>query len=94
MLTTPSIFENILPGITRAAVLELAASQDIKCEERPVPADDFLGADEIFLTNTLMEVMPVVKINKTKIGDGQPGKITSALAQAYKDLTQNEQEQR
>ena len=92
ILITPSIFENILPGITRAVVLELAASQNIKCEERPVPADDFLGADEIFLTNTLMEVMPVVKVNKTKIGDGRPGKITSALALAYKDLTQNEQE--
>ncbi len=68
-----------LPGITRAAIIEQAECADIPVHKRMLTIDDVLGADELFLTNSSWQVLPVVKIEKESIGGGQPGEITMKL---------------
>ena len=82
-LLTPSLAEPILPGITRAAVLEVARAEKIAVSEQTLTIDDLLGAKEVFLTNSIMEIMPVCRIEKHAVGDEQPGPITKRLAQLY-----------
>lgn len=65
LITPPSRHEEpgaALPGITRAAVIELAESMNIPVERRRVPVDDFIGADEAFLTNSSWQVLPVTSV--------------------------------
>ena len=82
-LLTPSLAEPILPGITRAAVLELAQADNIAVSEQPLTIDDLLGAQEVFLTNSIMEIMPVCRIEKHVVGNEKPGPITGRLAELY-----------
>ena len=80
---TPALDTPILPGITRAAVLELAAELEVMVEERALAVGDLCAAEEVFLTNSMMEVMPVVSVGGERIGAGRPGEVTRRLAQAY-----------
>lgn len=91
-LLTPPVEEGLLPGITRAAVLELAAEVGVPAEQRPLSAREVLDADEVFLTNSIMEILPVGRIEKKEIGDGRPGPVTRKLAEAYKALVTRERE--
>ena len=83
-LLTPPVEEGLLPGITRACVLELAADVPVPAEQRPLTVNDLLGADEVFLTNSIMELMPVRQVERREIGDGGPGPVTRRLAEAYR----------
>lgn len=83
-LCTPSISCGILDGITRNVVLRLAGFQQIQTEEGTYTSDDLLAADECFLTNTTMELMPVRSVNDHPIGNGKPGAITQALHRAFR----------
>jgi branched-subunit amino acid aminotransferase/4-amino-4-deoxychorismate lyase len=65
-------------------VLRLAARKKITVNERLLRPSKFHTADECFITNTTMEIMPVTKIDKKTIGTGRPGPVTAALLQAYK----------
>ena len=89
-LRTPSLESGILPGITRAAVLELAAELEIKCFEGNISAEELIAADEAFLTNSMIEVMPIAAMGCNQIGSGQPGVITRKLAAAYRELVSKE----
>lgn len=73
---------NVLPGITRAAVIGAAGAASIAVERRAVTIDDVLGADELFLTNSAMGVMPVCRVERRAIGDEKPGPITRQMAAA------------
>lgn len=73
----------ILSGITRATVIELAGGVDLPVLEKAIPLEDLLSADELFLAGTTVEVMPVVRVDSSAIGDGSPGKLTRKLQQAY-----------
>lgn len=86
-LITPSLDSGILPGITRSVVIKIAQKLHIKVVEKKVVPKDLLTADEIFLTNSLAEVLPVTKIGPKKVGNGKPGKLTKLLAIAYQSLT-------
>ncbi len=86
-LKTPPLATPVLPGITRAAVIELAQEADIEVAETPCTIDDVLGAEEIFLTNGVMEVMPVTRVERHPVGDAKIGPVTRKLADAYKALT-------
>lgn len=86
-LVTPPIDTPILPGVTRSAVLDLARRQGIACEERPCTIDDLLGAREVFLTNAIMEVMPVTRIERHAVSQEKVGPITQSLGDAYRELT-------
>jgi branched-chain amino acid aminotransferase len=90
MLITPDRESGILPGVTREAVIELASKEGITVEEKKVRLSELMEADESFLTNTLMEIMPVSEIDGRKIGKGKPGPVTRNLMEWYKDLVRKE----
>ncbi len=86
-LVTPGEESGCLPGITRQAVIELARGLGISISEREVQLEELLQADEAFLTNSIMELMPVAEVNSQRIGRG---KITRRLMQAYKETVKKE----
>ena len=84
-LITPPLDHYILPGITRNLVIELAEKIKLKVAESPISKRDFLFADEVFLTGTTTEIMPVIKADTRTIGDGRPGKYTRLLQNAFRE---------
>jgi D-alanine transaminase len=72
--------EHILSGVTRSLVLEVARSAGIKVVERAVPLEDFLAADEAFVSSTTLDVMPVSRVDAQQIGSGEAGPVTRAVA--------------
>jgi branched-chain amino acid aminotransferase len=79
-VVTPA--ENVLKGITRMKVLELAR-QKYTVEERAVTIDELKNAAEVFLTSTTKRIIPVLSIDNATIGDGKPGETTAFLLQAF-----------
>ncbi|MEE9232342.1 MAG: aminotransferase class IV [Nitrospirales bacterium] len=82
-LHTPAVDCGILAGITREVVIELAGEMGIGVEEGRYAATQLLQADECFLTNTGMEIMPVSKIGGCPIGQGKMGPLTAQLWKAF-----------
>jgi len=85
-LATPPPTDGALEGITRGAVIELAASAGIASAERSLGRYDLLGADEVFLTGTGARVVPVRSLDGETIGKGEPGPITRRLSTAFHTL--------
>ncbi|MDD3906135.1 MAG: aminotransferase class IV [Candidatus Omnitrophica bacterium] len=85
-LMTPSTGSGILPGITRGVVIEMAGKLGIKTAECAVTRDMLMHADEVFLTNSLAEMIPVVKIGHAVIGTGHPGAVTKLLHADYRKM--------
>lgn len=83
-LCTPSVECGILDGITRGVVLQLAREHGIPSEEGRYGVDDLRQAEEGFLTNTSMEIMPVRTIDARPVGAGQPGPVTARLRQLFR----------
>lgn len=90
LVMTPPVHLGILPGITRAAVIELAARRELKVREVPFTLHEVYSAEECFLTGTGAEVVPVVELDGRRIGDGRPGPITEALTKDFSRLVQTE----
>ncbi|MEP6888494.1 MAG: aminotransferase class IV [Nitrospirales bacterium] len=80
---TPSVACGILDGITREVVLSLAREQELSIQEGHYTPDAVIGADECFLSNTTMEIMPVSDIDTHSIGRGMPGRITGRLQELF-----------
>jgi branched-chain amino acid aminotransferase len=80
VVLTPPPDAGILEGITRGAVMDLALSAGIYCREATLTRHDLYTAEEVFITGTAAEVVPVVEIDGRKIGTGVPGPITKRLA--------------
>ena len=78
-LTTHPLTDNILPGITRMVVLNLCKAADLVVEESFFGIEALLGADEVFLTGTVTELLPIVRIDDKSIGNGEVGPITRRL---------------
>lgn len=89
MLYTPSTDCPILPGITRAVTLEIAAENGISILEGRWKLEELWEADEAFLTNSLMELMPLVKVDSVRISE-EPGRMTQLLAKLYKHQVESE----
>lgn len=83
-LLTPPPSEGVLPGVTRAAVLALAEALDLSAVETPLQRDDLARADEAFLTNSLMGVRPLIKVDDRPVGVGEPGPVTRRFQEAYR----------
>lgn len=81
---TPSVACGILDGITRETVLSLAREQALPTEEGCYRPDALLEAEECFLTNTTMEIMPVQDIDKRPIGKERPGPVTDRLRELFR----------
>ena len=84
-IITRHLSSDILQGITRAAVLRLAAEAQMEVEERPFTIDEAKAADEAFFTSASAFVMPVVEIDGAALGDGTPGPVTARLRDIYLD---------
>ena len=89
-LLTPPPYVGVLRGITRGTVMELATRQRLDVREEPLTRHDLFNADEVFLTGTAAEIVPVVKIDGRTIGHGVPGPVTKQLQQAFRRLTTTE----
>jgi branched-chain amino acid aminotransferase len=87
ILYTPPIDAGILEGVTRDAVIELAELAGIEVREIPLTKHDVYIADEVFLTGTAAEVVPVVKVDSRTIGAGKPGPVTLDLKKRFHALT-------
>lgn len=88
-LVTPPLHAGILEGVTRNVVIELAQQANIVCQQHDMTKHDLYTADEILLTGTAAEVLPVSQIDGRKIGDGGPGEVTRQLQQAFGKLVSN-----
>jgi len=84
-LVTPALSIGILEGVTRGLVLHLADMLHVPTQETAFTPEELVTADECFITNSTMEVMPVTIIDGKLIGNGRPGPVTAALARAYTD---------
>ncbi len=85
-LYTPAVNIPVLPGIARKTVCELAIAEKIEIIEKDLTIDDLLSAEEVFITNVIMQVIPVVGIEKHTVGDSKPGTITRKITDCYNEF--------
>lgn len=83
VLVTRDLSHALLPGVTRASILALAAEHGLRVEERAFTPDDAMAAREAFITSATNFVVPVVAIDGAAIGDGKPGALTRDLRRYY-----------
>lgn len=88
IITTPPIWAGALGGVTRRVVIDLAKQSGREVQVDMLTRYDLFVADEIFLSGTGAEIVPVSEIDGRTIGSGQPGPITREFMQRYRDLTQ------
>jgi branched-subunit amino acid aminotransferase/4-amino-4-deoxychorismate lyase len=81
-LATPPI-RGILPGVTRAHVIELAEAAGLTVAHRTITIRSLQEVEEVFLTSSTIEVMPVVRIDERQVGDGDVGPITRRVQRLY-----------
>jgi branched-chain amino acid aminotransferase len=82
---TPPLDAGLLPGITREFLFEVGRDVGIDVREQVLRDEDLLGADEAFLTSTTREAVPIVTVDDTTIGSGQPGPVTLRLLQGFRE---------
>src|SRR3989338_1449196 len=89
-LLTPPPYIGVLRGITRQTVMQLGVRLRLGVREDLLTRHDLFNADEVFLTGTAAEIIPVVKIDGRVIGNGKPGPVTKKLQQGFRQLTKTE----
>ncbi len=87
-LVTPPVGSGLLPGIAREIVLAVGGALGLTVSEETVARHDFQSAREAWLTNSLLEVMPLVSLDGVPIGHGRPGEIAFKARQAYREYVQ------
>lgn len=80
---TPPLSDQLLAGVTRAVVLELARKAGIVVDEREVPQEELTLVDELFLIGTTIEVLPVSRLNNVPVGRRTPGPVTQTVSNAF-----------
>ena len=85
-LLTPSVESGILSGVTREEVIELALNLGVAVVEEEISLAVLLRADEAFMTNSIIEVMPITTVDGKPVGSGMVGELTEKLMGAYGDL--------
>lgn len=83
---TPPKSSNILPGITRDLVVELLQKAGIPCVETNITREELNRADEIWITSSTWEIVPVIKLDDSLVGDGQPGKLWRKAMDIYQNF--------
>jgi branched-chain amino acid aminotransferase len=89
-LLTPSADNGLIPGVTREAVMGIAVGMGINVTEGDISPDAIKGFDEVFMTNAMIEVMPVTRVGDDAIADGKPGEMTRRLLEAYREKVMRE----
>jgi len=90
MLYTPPIETPILAGVARKTVCQIAIKNSIELVEKDLYIDDLLNADEVFITNVIMQILPVSKIEKHTVGEGRVGPVTKNLQKYFEEFIKNE----
>lgn len=83
---TAPLTKYILPGITRIAILRLLATLDLPLEEKNFTLEELKQADEVFISSTTTELLPIIAVDGDKIGTGLPGEVTATLYAHYQEL--------
>jgi len=86
ILYTPEAESSILPGITRASVIELARDLGYEVVEKLITKEELFAADEAFFTGTAAEMAPIRQIDTVTIGEGKKGEVTSVLQRKFFDV--------
>jgi len=84
-LFTPPLDQRILPGITRQVIMDIAATQGIACQQREIPVDWLETAQEVWLTSSTREIVPVIQLNGHPVGMGRPGPLWQRMMELYQD---------
>jgi branched-chain amino acid aminotransferase len=84
VLVTPAVEDGVLAGITRQYLLRMAEQESVGVRYRAMSRDEIVRSDEVFLTSSIREVMPIVAIDGHTIGSGKPGPITQRLHRAFR----------
>ena len=90
VLKTPPLDTPVLPGLARGVVLEIAKEIGIETRSCPLTIDDLLDADEVLLSNAIMQVMPVIRVERRDIGTARVGPIAKRLLEEYRRLVRRE----
>ena len=86
VLYTPALTTPVLPGVARKTVCQLAVKNSIRLVEKDVGIDDVLAADEMFLTNVIMQIMPITSVEKHTVADGKVGPVTTKLRNYFDEF--------
>ena len=87
MLITPPVYDNILEGITRRTVIELARNElGLAVVERSIDRTETFVCEELFLTGTAAQVTVIAKVDHRSVGDGKMGPITAKLRDVFNDV--------
>jgi D-alanine transaminase len=87
-IITPPKSSHLLPGVTRDLVLELAGQHRLDYEERPILVQELQQADEIWLTSSTKEILPVTTLDQRAVGDGKPGPVWNRMIELYRQYKQ------
>ena len=90
VLQTPALGTPVLPGVARKAVCRIAQDESIELVEKDLQISDLLEADEVFLTNVVMEVLPVVSVEQHAVGAGKVGPVTRKLRDKFLEAIEDE----
>jgi len=85
VIATPAFSSDILGGVNRASVIEIARDLGFAVEERPVARGELYLADEVFMTGTAAELTPIREIDEYAVGSGEPGEITRRIGATFED---------
>jgi len=90
VIVTPPKSQCLLPGITRDLVLELAGKHGLACKETDIPVQQLAEADEIWITSSTREIVPITRLDNRPVGDGTPGKVWQVISRHYRDYKEKE----
>jgi D-alanine transaminase len=85
-MITPPLTQQILPGVTRNLLLKLAAKHHVPYREQDISEAELLAADEVWVTGSIKELVPITKIDNRRIGNGEPGPITLKMLRLYHEF--------
>ncbi len=83
LIKTPPTSQNILPGVTRAVILDILNKNNIACIEEDFTISQLKTADEIWVTNTTKGIIPIIELDRKKVGSGKPGKSYKRVAKLF-----------
>ena len=91
-LFAPPLTGPVLPGVTRRLVLEISRSRGIGIREDFFSPIMLAGADEVFMTNSVQEIVAVVRVNANQVGSGKPGPVAAMIGEQYREMTGDDRE--
>jgi len=89
LIMTPSRGYEILPGITRDLVIELAKANDIGCDETTITKEQLFAANEVWMTSSTREILPITRIDNQPVGNGKPGPMHKRMFRIYQQYKQD-----